>query len=190
MSYNTKAILKDVNSKPIPQFYNPTADVYNFLTGVDLGGGRYGSDGLMWGKTAGGVYVPVTVNASGNLVTAIDSSALPTGAATSAKQDNIISGISAVGINVSVSIISGSKTVSTSQVGVFAGVSVLANRRGVRVRCVGNDAVYIGPSGVTTSTGYPVLPGEDIAFLFSNATATAIYAIAASSQTVKILEWS
>lgn len=65
MSYSTKQILTDVNGKPMAQFYNPTADDYRPLTGVDLGGGRYGTDGLMWGKTSGGLYVPVAVNTDG-----------------------------------------------------------------------------------------------------------------------------
>ena len=47
MAYNTKAILTDVNGKPIPQFYNPTTDKFEPLQGSG-GAARhvlYGSDG-------------------------------------------------------------------------------------------------------------------------------------------------
>jgi len=33
MAYNTKSIVKDVNQKPVPQYYNPTSDVYEVLQG-------------------------------------------------------------------------------------------------------------------------------------------------------------
>jgi hypothetical protein len=35
MAYNTKAIVKDVNGKPIPQYYNPETDQYEVLQGHD-----------------------------------------------------------------------------------------------------------------------------------------------------------
>lgn len=71
MAYNTKNILRsgDASPIPIPQFYNPTEDAFNPLTGANLGSGRYGADGVMWGKTAGGVYIPVQVNANGEVLT-------------------------------------------------------------------------------------------------------------------------
>lgn len=33
MAFNTKSIVKDVNQKPVPQYYNPTSDVYEVLQG-------------------------------------------------------------------------------------------------------------------------------------------------------------
>jgi hypothetical protein len=33
MAFNTKSIVKDVNQKPVPQYYNPTTDVYEVLEG-------------------------------------------------------------------------------------------------------------------------------------------------------------
>ena len=47
MAYNTKAIKTDVNTKPIPQYYNPATDEYEALQGEN-GAARhvlYGSDG-------------------------------------------------------------------------------------------------------------------------------------------------
>lgn len=67
MAYNTKNIIRDASGAPIPQFYNPTPDAYQPLTGVDLGGGRYGYDSLIWGKTAGGLYIPVKVADDGTI---------------------------------------------------------------------------------------------------------------------------
>jgi len=65
MAFNTKDILRDLKTIPIPQFFNPTADDFNPLTGADLGAGRYGSDHIVWGQTAGGLYVPVLVGTDG-----------------------------------------------------------------------------------------------------------------------------
>lgn len=69
MAYNTKNIIRDAAGAPIPQFYDPTSDAYQPLTGVDLGGGRYGYDNLAWGKTAGGLYVPLKVADDGTVLT-------------------------------------------------------------------------------------------------------------------------
>ena len=35
MAYNTKSIVKDVNGKPIPQYYNPDTNQYEVITGKD-----------------------------------------------------------------------------------------------------------------------------------------------------------
>lgn len=80
MAYNTKNILRsgDASPIPIPQFYNPTEDAFNPLTGANLGSGRYGADGVMWGKTAGGVYIPVQVNANGEVLTQLSGSIVAT----------------------------------------------------------------------------------------------------------------
>ena len=74
MSYNLKSIKRDLQGSPIPQFFNPTADDFQPLTGVALGGGRYASDVLGWGKTAGGLYVPLKVADDGTLLTQLTGS--------------------------------------------------------------------------------------------------------------------
>ena len=35
MAFNTKSITKDVNAKPVPQYYNPTLDIYEVLQGAN-----------------------------------------------------------------------------------------------------------------------------------------------------------
>jgi len=74
VAYNTKNIIRDASGAPVPQFYNPTSDAYQPLTGVDLGGGRYGYDNLAWGKTAGGLYVPLKVANDGTVLTQLTGS--------------------------------------------------------------------------------------------------------------------
>lgn len=71
MAYNTKSIKRDLQGVGISQFFNPTADDYQQNTGADLGGGRYGADTLSWGKTSGGVFVPIQVGAAGEVVTQV-----------------------------------------------------------------------------------------------------------------------
>jgi hypothetical protein len=94
MAYNTKAILTDVNQKPIPQFYDAVNDVYRQLTGQTLGGNNYGSNTVSWGKTAGGIFAPVAVNDSGHVQSDILSSALPSGAATQATLAEVLAKLS------------------------------------------------------------------------------------------------
>lgn len=33
MAFNTKSIVKDLNQKPVPQYYNPELDIYQVLEG-------------------------------------------------------------------------------------------------------------------------------------------------------------
>lgn len=35
MAYNTKSIIKDVNGKPVPQYYNPVTDRYEVMQSKD-----------------------------------------------------------------------------------------------------------------------------------------------------------
>jgi len=35
MAYSTKSIIKDVNGKPIPQYWNPETDQYEVITSKD-----------------------------------------------------------------------------------------------------------------------------------------------------------
>lgn len=102
MAFNTKSIVKDVNQKPVPQYYNPTSDVYEVLQG------KNGANKVILYNEAGAAIDLSTLIAT--IVTAINTtgtvqlrtgtnnigkvevtaSELPNGAATSVKQDNII----------------------------------------------------------------------------------------------------
>lgn len=102
MAFNTKSIVKDVNQKPVPQYYNPTTDVYEVLQG------KNGANKVILYNEAGAAIDLSTLIAT--IVTAINTtgttqlragtnaigkvevttSGLPTGAATLAKQDAII----------------------------------------------------------------------------------------------------
>ncbi len=35
MAFNTKSIIKDLNQKPVPQYYNPNTDAYEVLQGAN-----------------------------------------------------------------------------------------------------------------------------------------------------------
>ena len=35
MAYNTKSIIKDVNKKPVPQYFNPAIDNFEVVKGKD-----------------------------------------------------------------------------------------------------------------------------------------------------------
>lgn len=52
--------------------------------------------------------------------------------------------------------VSGSVTVTTSQTEAKVGASRESDRQFVRIYNDGNDIIYFGPSGVTTSTGEPL----------------------------------
>ena len=82
----------------------------------------------------------------------------------------------------------GSIQVQTTETELKAGASALANRIKLRIKCVGDDSIYIGSTGVTTSTGYPLIPGQEKVFEFDPDTETNIYAIASTNQTAKIIE--
>lgn len=116
MAYNTVAIKKDVDNKPIPQYYNPLVDAYEVLQG------RNGASRVELYNSAGNaIDIEALLNAISALLTAIKdtagirkivdplpagdnnignvdvvSSVLPTGASTEAKQDVIISAIDTV----------------------------------------------------------------------------------------------
>lgn len=93
MAYNTKSIVKDVDNKPIPQYYNQLLDAYEVLKG------RNGANRVELYDADGNAVNLATLFAS--IVTAlgqveIADSALPTGAATAAKQDTLKTAIDAV----------------------------------------------------------------------------------------------
>lgn len=88
----------------------------------------------------------------------------------------------------------GRKTVSTTAAELFAGASRLANRKMIIIQVLTEQTspiyISIGQSGVTTATGFPLEPGDVVTLNFDSATAsaTAIYAIAASDVSVSIME--
>lgn len=86
------------------------------------------------------------------------------------------------------SITTGSVSVSTTAVELKVGTTAVANRLRLRAFNSGTDAVFIGASTVTTTTGYPLLPGHERLWEFDAANAVAVYAISGSSQTVLVME--
>lgn len=82
----------------------------------------------------------------------------------------------------------GAKTVSSSAAEIFAGASRLASRYTMSVYNDSNNTIYWGPSGVTTATGFPILPGDSLTLQFSPVAATAIYMIASASSAVRVVE--
>jgi len=82
----------------------------------------------------------------------------------------------------------GVKTVSYTAAELFAGASRLANRYAMIVYNESSEPVYWGPSGVTTSTGFPLLPQDSVVFQFNPSVATAIYFIAGSNAAVRVVE--
>lgn len=168
MAYNTKNILRsgDASPIPIPQFYNPTEDAFNPLTGANLGSGRYGADGVMWGKTAGGVYIPVQVNANGEVLTQLSGSKIADAQAVPSRQQNkveIITLLNAVSVPV-------------FNAGDLAGTTALAN-----LDYKGANEVYVAvnidkqpwSAGVKTWTDY-VAEGQRLFPSLKNITQTFI----------------
>lgn len=85
MAYNTAAIKKDIDGKPIPQLYNEVTNEYEVLKG------QQGSSRTMLYDVNGN---PVDLVALITAVSgAIEAKNLPTGASTEAKQDAAIAGI-------------------------------------------------------------------------------------------------
>jgi len=85
MAYNTVSIQKDVDGKPIPQYYDPLLDAYRVLQGRN-GANRvelYDADGN-----------PIDlVGLIESIIDILNSRNLPIGASTEAKQDEIISNL-------------------------------------------------------------------------------------------------
>lgn len=86
MAYNTTAIKKDVDGKPIPQYYNDLQDAYEALKG------RNGANRVeLYDASGNPVDLETLLTAIATKLddVTITASALPTGAATSTKQDTI-----------------------------------------------------------------------------------------------------
>ena len=157
MAHDTKTLLRDGSGiTPVPQFFNPTADDFRPLTGVDLGNGRYGADGLIWGKTSGGVYVPVKCNADGAVVTELSGSI-------ETVVDNPATGI---------------KTITTAAAELFAGAYAKTNRRKLIIKNEDQSLRFrIGKANITQQNGFPVEPGAVVIIPFDPAVIVPIYAI-------------
>jgi hypothetical protein len=52
-------------ASPVPQAWDPSINDFREITGQNLGGGRFGADGVQWGKTASGLFMPVRVTNDG-----------------------------------------------------------------------------------------------------------------------------
>lgn len=113
------------------------------------------------------------------------------------KVDTIIDGTSPVSVQLTGSFlvvdsapVAGAKTVTPAAASIFAGGSRLANRVGMLVLNEGTLPIYWGPSGVTTATGYPVMPGSEIVFSFLPTVATDIYFIASANNVARVVEYA
>jgi len=85
--------------------------------------------------------------------------------------------------------VTGAKTVTTTAAEIFAGASRLANRYAMIVYNDGTTPVYwSGSSSVTTSTGFPLLPGDAVTFQFNPSVATPIYFIGTDDTAVRVVE--
>lgn len=81
----------------------------------------------------------------------------------------------------------GKKTVGSAQVKLVVGASAMTGRRKLMIRVSGDDAVFVGLTGVSVSTGYPVLAGEERVFEIDSS--IDLYAIAErSDHVVHIME--
>lgn len=79
----------------------------------------------------------------------------------------------------------GAVTVGTSQVLLAAGASTMADRKLLAVFNNSGTTIFIGPSGVTTTSGYPIPPNDSIVL----PTGQNVYAIAGSAgNNVRVLE--
>jgi hypothetical protein len=112
----------------------------------------------------------------------VTSSVLPTGASTSALQTTGNTSLSTIAGAVSIpsTIVSGQYTVTTTATAI---TSVTINKQITLYAPATNTgtAVYIGPSGITASTGFPLPPGASYTYTVSNA--NSIYILGLIPQT-------
>lgn len=86
--------------------------------------------------------------------------------------------------NTSANLYAGQQTVSTSQVQVSSSSHTLSNGIIVKALSTNSAAVYVGLTGVTTSTGDIIEPGEARGYAVNNT--NLLYIISAASTTDKI----
>ena len=84
------------------------------------------------------------------------------------------------------SFVTGTLSVGTSQVEIKVGGSKLAGRQEIVVSNNSNATVYYGPTGVTISTGMPIVKGQ---IFFDNiGEASAVYLIAGSAANTVVIQ--
>lgn len=64
--------------------------------------------------------------------------------------------------------VQGVVTVGTTQVEAKVGASALANRQEVRISNKSNATIYVGPTGVTTTTGEKLFKDQAISYPIGN----------------------
>ena len=81
----------------------------------------------------------------------------------------------------------GRVSVTTSQVALKVGAGALANRRGILVQNLGTGSIYVGKTGVLTTTGFKIAPESSM--WFAAAETVGLFAIAAAgTQDVGLME--
>jgi hypothetical protein len=152
---------------------------------------RYDADAATWlhdsgmfVKTAAGVWAPVSP-------TNPMPSALAAGANTVGKVDQGVPGAASWPVTVGTLTdvpVHGAKTVTSLAASIFAGAARLANRRYLAVYNESANTVYVGGSGVTTASGFPILPGDYRVFAITPGADFGIYAIAGANSAVRVEE--
>ena len=81
----------------------------------------------------------------------------------------------------------GRVSVTTSQIALHVGGAALTNRRGILVQNLGTGSIYVGKTGVLTTTGFKIAPETSMWFAASEA--VGLFAIAAAgTQDVGLME--
>lgn len=81
MSYNTVSIIKDVDGKPVPQFYNNVTGQFQALEGM-----QGASKSILYDVDGNSIDL---VQLIGDIVTILNNNNLPTGASTNLKQEQL-----------------------------------------------------------------------------------------------------
>jgi len=84
--------------------------------------------------------------------------------------------------------VTGVVTVGSSATELYASGARLAGRHALVIYNSSGSTIYIGDSGVTTSTGFPVLAGDTLVLTIDPNSDFAVYAITASSAVVRVME--
>jgi hypothetical protein len=84
------------------------------------------------------------------------------------------------------SYVAGSATITTSASELKVGASRLTARQTLMVQNTGSNTIYIGPSGVTTLTGIPLMKNQFISMPVGDS--IAVFAITASSTSTVVIQ--
>ena len=141
----------------------------NFTTDAGAGGKTFASDEVTGGPTGGTCDYPLTKLALGALNAAVlvadaDGARIPVKVSDGLGANSILAGqISLSGVEAALS-------------------SVVARRIRLKAHLDNTDVIYLGPTGVTTGTGYPLWAGDIVEVEVSNL--NVIHAIVGSSTQV------